>query len=183
MNINVPYVSKDFEKLEAYHNIDFSKEKTSITNMEGTFIELEKQSYGYIIREYPPDSYFIIIKQYYQNGNIMEKGVVINSGNSKVGHWYVFDSTGTLINDENSDKGYEFSIQDLIIFLKLNKIDLTIGRIELYTGIHTTIDKLVDSDGSKWIVRWLKEPMLIEEWIIDGNSGKVMRINKKPRIE
>jgi hypothetical protein len=183
MNITIPRVTKEFEKLEFDQNFDGTKEQSSFTSSDGTYIEIEKQSFGFIKRQYLPDSYFIIIKQYFENRNIKEKGVIFNSGYFKIGYWYYYNDQGQLIKEEDSDLNFKFTFQELFFFLRQKKIDLTIGYIELYSGFHTTIEKQVDSKSSSWVVRWLKEPLLIEEIIIDGKTGKVLKTNKIIRKE
>lgn len=175
MNIIVPEVSKEFERLEINENYDPSKEISSYSLSDGSYIELEKEPYGYIERRWAPDSYFIIIKQFYENKNIKEKGVIFNSGYFKIGIWYYFNESNQLIKEENCDLDFTFSFQELFDHLQKNNIPVTKGHIELYSGHHTSITKRIDSNKSMWIVNWLKEPQLEEEIYINGNNGSEIK--------
>jgi hypothetical protein len=170
----IPTITNEFEKFDTY-KFDSSLKVNIETKQDGTYIERERQSYGYITRIYNPQSYFIIIKQFYDNGFIKEKGVVFNSGYFTIGPWYSFNKQGILEKTVNNDNGYTYSFQDLFKYLNSQKIGLSIGRIELYSGIHTTIEKESIIPGSPvWKIRWQKEPQLIEEIIMDGKNGNVI---------
>ncbi len=175
MNIIVPEVSKEIEKLEFDKNYDSAKDINSYTLTDGSYIELEKEPYGYIERTWAPDSYFIIVKQFYENGYIKEKGVIFNYGYFEIGNWYYFDENGKLLKVEDCNIKFKFSFHELFEVLQKRKIPLTPGHIEQYTGPHTSIEKHTDSNKSMWVVSWLKEPQVTEEIYFDGNTGKVLK--------
>ncbi|HMC83923.1 MAG TPA: hypothetical protein VKI61_00290 [Chitinophagaceae bacterium] len=173
MNIEIPKVSKEFEALD-FHQVDTSSDITTTVLDNGSVKEVAKQSYGYVVRLSPKNSYFIIIKQYYKNGGIKEKGVLFNSGFFKAGNWYRYNEKGELVNEENNDKGFEFDFNKVYEYLRTQHIDLTIGHIELYSGFHTTIEKDIEGKHATWVIRWLKEPQVVEEIILDGTNGKLL---------
>lgn len=176
--IKIPKVTNEFEKLKFNENYDATKGKSSFTLSDGTYVELEKESYGYIERRWDPDSYFIIIKQYYENRTIKEKGVIFNYGYFETGNWYYFNEDGQLIETVNYDQNFAFTFQKLFNFLQQKKINLTLGHIKLYSGYHTSIEKRSDSNKHLWVVTWLKEPQLAEEILFDGNTGNVIKTNE-----
>ena len=178
MDIKIPKVTNEFEKLNLNKYILSNDEIFSNTLKDGTYVELQKESYGYYESRWNPDSYFIIIKQYNKSGNIKEKGVLFNSGYFRIGTWYYFNMEGQLIKEQNCDLNFNFSFQELRNYLVEKNINLTIGYIEPYTGIHTSIEKQVDTNKSMWIVTWQKDPQLLEEIYLDGNTGKIIKTNE-----
>ncbi len=174
--MNIPVVTNEFEKFE-FKNYDSSKGVNRVILPDGTYQEYDSQSPdGYIVTIQPNNSCFMIIKKFYKDGNIMEKGLMINSGDSKKGNWYYFDKQGRLLREEDNDLPFKFTFEDLFNFLKKEKIPLAVGRIQ--GGFHTQINNNPDPKETWWEVRWLKDksrmPNVIEEIRINGISGKVI---------
>jgi hypothetical protein len=173
--MRTPVVTKDFEKFD-FQKFDSIQGFSIYTLEDGTHLELLKEADEYLSRETPKDSYFTLVKIFYLNGNVKEKGLSINSGDFRKGTFYYFDESGTLIREEDNDLLYKYSFEDLLKYLEKEKIPLTMGFIG--SGIHTSIYKKNDTDGVKWLIRWLKEtsslPAIIEEIIIDGKNGNVI---------
>ena len=119
--MNIPVVTKEFEKFE-FKNYDSSKGVNRVILPDGTYQEYDSQSPdGYVVTIQPNNSCFMIIKKFYKDGNIMEKGLMINSGDSKKGNWYYFDKQGRLLREEDNDLPFKFTFEDLFNFLKNGK--------------------------------------------------------------
>lgn len=174
--MNIPTVSKEFERFDFAH-FDSAKNVNSFTSSDGTYTEYDAESSGgYFITIQPLNSCFQIFKKFYKNGNIREKGLVINKGNAKKGEWYYFSETGVLEREENSELHYKYNFDDLLLYLKKEDIPVTIGRADV--GFHTEISNNSDSIPPQWYVSWLKDsskmPNTIEKITIDGKSGKII---------
>jgi hypothetical protein len=180
--MKIPIVTKEYERIDSQY-FNWVKNFESKTLDDGTYIEYQKQSYGFIERIIPKDSYFKIIKQYYHNGNIRQKGVIFISGSFKNAMWYYYDEQGSLTREEDNNKDFPFTFEKLFEYLQKEKISLTKGEIQPYSGFHTDIDKRVNGNEAFWVVRWLKGPTLIEERIIDGKTGNVVKKNDIHRPE
>jgi hypothetical protein len=169
-------VTKDFEKFDfRILNMDLGNYQTEILE-DSTYIEYVIMKDKSQITMTPKNSYFKLVKYFYPNGNIKEKGLVINSSNFKKGYWYYFSESGILIKEEDNDLGFTFTFENLLVYLNNEKIPLTKGFIE--GGLHTTIEKVTDSNGPKWIIEWYdwsSIPVMLEEIIIDGKNGALIK--------
>ena len=176
-SMNIPKVTSAFETFP-FQSFDSVSGFTSTTLQDGTYIEYQEQGEdGYIERISPKDSYFCIIKKYYKNGGIKEKGLSVNYGGFKKGVWYYFDETGKPVSEENHDAGFTFTFEKLIAFLEREKIPLVLG----YDGdsyYHTSIYNLADTGKTVWVVEWMNTasaiPNTVERMLIDGTTGEVL---------
>ena len=153
----------------------YTKEGINIFKLENDStltIESLTQSYGYITKAYYSASPFVLVKKYYHNKNIMEKGFIINSGSYKKGIWYYFDSLGNLSNQIIEDKSAKFSIEQLLIFLKNKSIPITNGFIE--NGIHTKIYFDINIKPTYWVVEYLFTTNKLKKITIDAQTGKII---------
>jgi hypothetical protein len=173
--MNIPTVTRDFEKFD-FANYDSASGYKQIELPDGTIQEAQKQSYGFIVRIQPPNSYFTLIKKFYANGNIKAKGLIFNSGDFRYGVWYYFDEQGKLTKEEDNDAAYNFSFNKLYDYLMQRHISFTPGQLQ--GGYNNSITKKTDAGGPKWIVEWLKDsskmPNTLEVLTIDGITGKVL---------
>jgi hypothetical protein len=171
-------VTKDFEKFK-FDKYDSVQGSSIYFTDDGTCFEYFREGDEYVSRETPGDAYFRLVKIFYLNGNIKEKGLFINSGDFKKGFWYYFNETGNLIEEEDNDRFFPYTFDDLVKYLTSEHIPLTMGFIE--NGFHTSIRSLVNDQGTFYLVKWLKDtsgmPNKIEEILIDGRSGKVVSKN------
>ncbi len=167
--IIIPEVTKNFEKLKI-KNIGKKHTKSE----EDKYIEIEKQSYGFISRTYYINSCFKVNRKFYQNFNIMSKGLLFNNG-SKSGVWYEFDKKGKLIKETNTDVGYDFGWDKILEYCNKNNIILEKGYPK-QGGIKTEIYKN-DDDGNKvWEISYYDYKK--EQYLgvtLDGKTGKLLK--------
>lgn len=174
--MEIPVITKEFEKF-TYEGLSLKKGLNTVITKDGDYQEYDTQSYGFISRVYPKNSCFKIIKKYYKNTFIKEKGLMFNYGSAKIGIWYYYDEQGKLIKEENTDQEYTFSYGDLLKYLAAQKIPVAMGYNNF--GFNTLIIKQTGKKGVYWKIEWLKDfsknPNVIEKIILNGKSGKVLK--------
>lgn len=139
------------------------------------------ESGGYYYLKFFNDSYFSIVKEYYPNGNIKEKGWHFNQQNTngfKKGIWYYFNESGELINEINHDEPFKFTAEDVFRFCEKEHIVLEKGdKPYAEYGFHTEIRKELKYNDYKncvWIIRRQINGGENEQIVLDGISGKVL---------
>lgn len=182
---NIDSFDNRFEKL----NIDWLEKNGQKRNMGNSFSYLYEsetdrevvQIYGsrkkgYSKFQHFSDSYFKLIKYYYPNGNIKEKGWMINNSQTKRGVWHEFDENGKLIKSTDFDTVSEFTINDVFRFCRLENIPVEKGYVRPSTGNHTIINRFYDDANKsyRWYVGWMKNYELRENIILDGKTGRVI---------
>ncbi len=173
--IIIPEIDNKFEKFdkETFNKENIRGKRTEIT--KDYFVEEDTQSPGYARQIYSKTSIFSILKLYFENENIEKKGITFNNG-SEYGIWYEFDEEGKLINEINTDAGYDYGWEDIIKYSEKNKIILTKGNET--SGFQTTIYKEESEDGNKiWVITYQISGDQLIELTLDGKTGK--EINKK----
>jgi len=130
---------------------------------------------GYTYLHYFENKYHKIVKHYYPNGNIKEKGFMVNSSDTKTETWYEFDENGKLTKTINYDKLTDLSLNDVLRFCELEKITIKSGYQEPFSGFYNSIYRYYDENSSSyiWAVRWLKKHNLVEYIRLDGKTGKI----------
>ncbi|WP_376777380.1 hypothetical protein [Flavobacterium covae] len=179
-----PIITKDFEKFDYDF---FNKNKKTDENESIKFYYVEKtlddgtyiEMYEGVYKEIKKGNYFKIIKTFYKsNGNILVKGLTLNNNiQCKIGTWYEFSEDGKLIKETNYDAPYKFTFEQVLQFCEKEKIPLTKGPIT--GGIHPEIARGIDNALKKnvWYVSWFKQSDLIETFVLDAETGKI--IDKK----
>lgn len=170
-NMDLPAVTKQFEKIDI-GSLGNLEERTPRVIGDGLVVVYQKESDGVIAKIFSSSSNFILIKKFYENGNIQEKGLVFNSGFFKKGFWYYYNKEGELLRQENHDEGYKYTFEDLYKFLTRLKIPLTKGRIT--QDFHTKIFREIEGGRRVWYVHWLIKADKIEIITIDGKSGQIL---------
>ncbi|WP_010520666.1 hypothetical protein [Aquimarina agarivorans] len=135
-----------------------------------TIIE-ESQSYGFVREIYYSDSNFSEIKLFYSSGNVKEKGIYFNNG-SQYGIWYKFDEKGKLIQEINTDEGYDFGWKEIIAYCEQKEIELT--KVYVKGGYQTEILKQEENGRKVWVISYLVSPVLICKETLDGVTGKLL---------
>lgn len=134
---------------------------------------------GYVKRETPGGGYFTASKEYYPDGNIKTKGLRFINGGFQKGTWYFFNEKGTLSKSINYDPPFKFTFEEVMQFLAAQHIPVEKGPAKPNQGMVTTIWRNEDTLGPVWRIQWLKDknsmPNIMEEIIIDGNNGKVLK--------
>lgn len=129
---------------------------------------------GYVSNNTPKNSMFSIYKQYNSKGTIYRKWVYFRNEGGVVGIKYEFDESGKLIKEEDTDKNFKITPQDVIKYCLENNIDL----FSNYTFIERFIDdktkegfyninyrgKYGEKFGAKIIIQ------------LDGNTGEIRKV-------
>ncbi|PWW16256.1 MULTISPECIES: hypothetical protein [unclassified Chryseobacterium] len=157
----VPTVDNKFEII----NTEEAKRIIINDNKTTTFVSAK---IGSSYTEYHKNSYFMIIKNYYPSRNIKNKGIAFNEG-SPIGIWYYFDESGKLTKEENTDEGYSFTPEKVIIYCEKNKIELPKGYHD--SGFYTRIRKDVLNGKKVWVIEYLIPDGDIQKVVLDGQSG------------
>ena len=172
--IMIPKIDNTFE------TFDFEKYTKNLENktrsdeiVEDKHIIRIKSNAGSGENTFFNSSYFMIIKNHFPNGNIDIKGIGFNNG-SQYGIWYKFDKKGNLVEEINTDKGYDFGWEQVIKYCEDNKIALTKGYER--GGWQTTIYK-EEIEGKKvWIITYqLPVGDKLMEITLDGKTGKELK--------
>jgi len=178
-------IDSKFEKI----NIEWLEKNGQARKMGDSFSYLYEtktdtgfiQMYGYREKGYSKfvhfnNSYFKVVKHFYPNGNIKEKGWMFNNTSVKVGIWHEYTENGTLSKTINYDELTAFTIEDVFRFCTLENIPLEKGYIKPSTGNHTNINRFFDEETSswKWYVGWEKRPDLGETVILDAQTGEIL---------
>lgn len=172
--IMIPTIDKNFETITK--KIDNSR-IDEVTGVNHIVYTSAKIGFGEV--RYNKDSYFSIIKNFYSSKNIQNKGVSFIDG-APIGVWYYFNSSGELIKEDDTDKGYDFTVRDLIMFCKRNNISLPKGFQE--SGYKTKIIKQEQNGIKTWVIKHQVAGDLIEEIILNGKDGRELSKKSIPFI-
>ncbi|WP_426477424.1 hypothetical protein ACP3T3_19655 [Chryseobacterium sp. CBSDS_008] len=169
-NKMIPKIDNKFEKFDIKtfnENINSDESFILLKSADG-IQQLQKQSYGFINRLFYKENQFVLIKKFYNNYNLKEKGLLFNEG-SPIGIWYYFDESGKLIKEENTDEGYRFTPEKIVKYCEKNKIELPKGYHE--SGFYTRVRKDVLNGKKVWIIEYLIPDGDIQKVVLDGQSG------------
>ncbi|WP_336703848.1 hypothetical protein [Chryseobacterium indologenes] len=173
----IPIVDNKYEKFDIEN---FQKKSVrgylKVRENSNTYIQ-DFQSPGYREMIYNDNLFYKVTKFFYENGNIEKKGCLFNEG-SVAGIWYYFDKSGKIIKEENTDEGYGFKPEDIIVYCEKNKINLSKGYHD--SGYQTRVLKQ-DFEGKKvWRISHQTGGDSIEEIILDGKTGKELQKKTVP---
>ncbi|MGO3184486.1 MAG: hypothetical protein ACTIJ9_16785 [Aequorivita sp.] len=176
--IIIPVVTKEFETFDIN---TFNKEVDKLSGKrvilkEKVYIEEDFQDPGYSKVIYDSSSPFYIMKLYFESGNIKEKGIYFNNG-SEYGIWYEFNEEGQMVQEIDTDKGYNYLWKDIINYSEEHNFVLTKGKLK-GGGIPTEIYKTELEDKKVWQITYYdKKAEKIFQIILDGKDGALL--NKK----
>ena len=166
----IPEIDNKFEKFDIQIFDEKRIGKKRKYRKEKIVIEEDIQSYGYIRRMYYDSSFFKYNKMFYKNSFIKQKGLLFNNG-SQYGIWYEFDQEGSLIEEIDTDKGYDFGWKEVILYCEAHKILLTKGYVT--SGFQTTIYKEENDQGTKiWVITYQIAGDQLLELTLDGKTGE-----------
>ncbi|MCC3217027.1 hypothetical protein LIV57_17305 [Chryseobacterium sp. X308] len=166
----MPQINNKFEKFDIKtfnENINPDESFILLKSADG-IQQLQEQSYGFINRLFYQENQFVLIKKFYKNYNLKEKGLLFNEG-SPIGIWYYFDESGRLIKEENTDEGYSFTPEKIVKYCEKNKIELPKGYHE--SGFYTRVRKDVLNGKKVWVIEYLIPDGDIQKVVLDGQSG------------
>lgn len=174
-SLMIPEIDKKFEQFDSIRFNLSVKESPDIVRQfqpNGNYVEMSisKTDKSYI--ESFKDTYYMILKFYYPNGNIKKKGAGFHDFFSK-GIWYEFDEKGKLIKEVDYDKPYKFTFEDILKFCEKENIEIKKGPI-LQNGWHNRIFRNVENDNPIWSIEYLKKKDLVEIIKLDGITGKIL---------
>jgi hypothetical protein len=169
--MTIPAVTKEFEKYD-FSGPQLKQGDDTVVVSNGIHSRYQRTEDGYAITVNLSDSYFLVIKEYYNNEGIKEKYVSFNSGDCPVGMGFFYDEMGKLIKEENFDAGYKFSIERVLEYLTKSKIPYSKGIVG--AGYPTKIFKIDESGKMLWVIKWMIEPTKLEIIKLDGKSGKLI---------
>lgn len=130
------------------------------------------------------NSPFAIVKIFYPNGNIKEKGVNIVSGSVFKGLWYYFDEEGKAIKTIDYDKFFQYNWEDIEKYMGENKILMPLGNKNIngktiisrsYTSVFKDSPN-PSKNASTWSITYQEGNNSNQycEIILDGNTGKLL---------
>lgn len=201
--MKLPEINKDFEKFNVNvfskdtSGIERVKSKVSMTT-DTVFVNVTASRYeerdrknkllSYYFRseedetakisgyDYSVNPLIATYKEFFQNGNIHLKGLYCWFG-FKIGIWYTFDESGNLINQENTDLGYEFTYEDVFNYCRQNNISL-----DKEDKFRTHITKGKSRQGMlSWFISFTvfkKQKIMIYE--LNGENGELVSIQEQP---
>ncbi|MFK7050600.1 hypothetical protein FLACOL_01719 [Flavobacterium columnare] len=175
-NVIEPIVTKDFEKFNQDEYSFLKEEQPEIYrgfDQERNYIVIVKADAGISFTKNFNNSYFAVSKIFYSNGNIKRKGIAFNNSFCK-SIWYEFSEDGKLIKETNYDEPYKFTFEKILQFCEKEKIPLT--KEPITNGVHSQINRTYDEKFKQnvWYVSWFKQTDLIEIFVLDGESGKLL---------
>lgn len=117
---------------------------------------------GYVEIVKPKNNDFIeIYKSYFTNGKIEIIGESFPNDFEK-GIWKEFDEQGKLIKETNYDKGFDYTWEDLLKFLKKRNVNPK----NRYTDIH--------KENGNWRLSYIKG-IYIYDVILEGKTGVIIQ--------
>lgn len=170
-----PKIDNQFEKFDSIFCEELSKKNTNnIMLSDGSHVEILKLKESRYFNT-PNDSYFTIVKLYYENLNIKKKGLGFNVGPFafKKGPWYEFDEKGNLVNEINYDKPFKYTFEDIVRFCEERNIKIIKGFIP-QSGWYNKISRSIENGHPVWEIEHLKKSDLVEIIKLDGITGKIL---------
>lgn len=167
--IIIPEVDNTFEQFD--QDVFDGDSRSFEERTKDSYIEYTRGNIGFGKVEYPDKAYFKIIKSFYPNGNLRQKGVMFNNG-AKYGVWYYFDEDKQLSKQEDTDQEYKFTWNQLIEYCSKASIPLVKGR-PTSGGIKTEIQKEFLEGKQVWKVSYFDQKTNeYLEVILSGTSGQ-----------
>jgi hypothetical protein len=189
--LNTPTLTKDFETfdMELYKSLTKmnlskldEKEKIIYDNKvnrilpDGTYEEYYSMDGRYFTRIKPKDSDFTIVKNFYKSGNIEVKFLIFNQGKFPVGVSYFFDESGNLIQEQDNEQLFTFTIEDLLLYLERQNIFLSksvYGQFPIEGEV--SIGRTFSAEVPLWYVSIPVKGKEDDIWTIDGRTGLLVK--------
>lgn len=176
-SLMIPEIDNKFEQFDSIKFNLSVKESPDILRQfqpNGNYIEMTIANSGKYYLETFKDTYYMISKSYYPNGNIKKKGIGFNADAFQKGIWYEFDEEGKLIKEIDYDKPFKFTFEDILKFCEKENIKIDKGPILQSTGWHNKIFRNIENGLPIWKIEHLKKTNLVEIIKLDGITGKVL---------
>lgn len=181
----------DFEKFENDNKEFKENSDTYIFKDKGKIMLLGSELFSL-----PPKKFYIIYKEFYDNGHIKQKGKYfgdynLGSYSIKIGKWQSFNEKGKIIEEIDEDRKFgKFDYSEVIKFLDKQK-DVNIitgeGREELSIEFYNSdksdkkLWKVVVNIGKPYGVANLPEDKGMryaqnaKSYYLDGNTGEIVK--------
>lgn len=149
---------------------------------DGSYIEIENMAEEgekpyYIYRKTPKNSYYMVKKEYYSNGNIAQKSITLNvDQGGNFGTAYFFSEDGKLEKSENYDLIWTFTIRKVLTFCKkrgINNIPRGAINYTLPRG-RSEIHQMSSNGKPLWFIEWRKPKYIAELFLLDGKTGELL---------
>jgi hypothetical protein len=201
-------INPDFEKFDAiafeakkntliasgyeikYDNVNKTT-KSNLTHYGSVYIIKEYDDNHNLIKETRKDDQIAIETDYldefmaygrtfFSNGNIQNKGIGSWLGFA-IGKQYLFNREGDLLEMKDNDIGYQFDYHQVFDFCKEHDIQLTKNTRQQSLKIRKSLES--DHVTHTWIIENpLYDLREYEIFVLDGNTGEVLRSFKTPFI-
>ncbi len=153
-----------------------SENKVNRILPDGTYEEYYSMDGRYFTRIQPKGSDFTIVKNFYKNGNIEAKFLVFNQGKFPAGISYFFNEKGDLIQEQNNESLFTFTINDLLSYLQENKIFLNKSIYDQFPiEGQVSIGRSFSLQSPLWYVSVPVNGKEDEIWTIDGRTGLLIK--------
>lgn len=120
------------------------------------------------------NSLFTVHKEFNSKGVIIKKGVTFKNYGGALGMWYEFDDSGKLVKENDTDKDYRITFDDIVLYCKENNINLNDQNTNLNRGINDETKKVA------WGIEYRGEyngkfgaSIIIE---LDGTNGEIQKV-------
>ena len=157
-------VTSDFETfdLERFERIRLGPRRSEgVETLEnGTVIFMRKRNSGSAFTKTPINSFFLLQKTFYPNGNIWAKGLAFVYRNFQKGLWHYFDEQGNLTESIDYDKPFKFTFEQVLEFAAKE------GLVFMKTPIDRTVFGPVmpelrrghnpETGEAWWDIRWFR---------------------------
>jgi len=159
--------SQDSFDVEKYkqRTTNFQLGEYSDTLLDGTIIRriFFLSNEIFVEREKPPmPNLFHVFRSFYPNGKLKDKGLYYPDDFAK-GVWREYDEQGNLINEENHDKDYNFSFEEVLKVVERKHLNIT--NVRSHIGRENCIWYITSIDDSKY-------PYKKRSIKLDGKTGK-----------
>jgi hypothetical protein len=134
------------------------------------FIHVDSNQDQIIVRKWDIASCYTNVEVYSaKTKSLIREGK--NFTDTPVGIWKTYDENGKLIQENDADKNYPFSLEDLIAKMKKEY------NIDLCDGIINYVRRFLwnlDTNRSFYEVRIVSDYSLYEFFLFDGKNGKLL---------
>ena len=145
---------------------------------DGSYVEIlidttKKGEAYYIYNKIPKNSYYLIRKIYYPNGNIKRKYITLDRKYGNFGMDYFFTEDGKLEKIEDHDLIWSFTINKVLAFLRKRGVRIPKNSTK---NVPITITQFLNYEtGPVWFIEWEKADFKTEIFILDAKTGKLLK--------
>lgn len=178
--LSLEYETFDFEKykdlFDRYNAINYKYQKEDGTVVYIVSAGKMSGNGDIFINEIPPLPYFIsFYKEFYPNGNLKEKGQH-GMQSCPIGKWLECDEEGNC-KIVDYDENRRFTYEDVLRFMAKQK------HIDLKTGEgREQMSTIYNYEQQVWSVGTSRGYLIGRDYILDGNTGKILKDEIAPFV-